>query len=145
MRGRVRDSEPPFRPPWAGSELEFSRLCDACGLCREACPEGIIQRGAGGLPEVAFEDGHCSFCRRCVEACPTGALTIATADPWPYLARIDDSCLEARGIVCRLCGEQCEARAISFKLAVGGRALAEIDAGSCNACGACVGVCPPSR
>lgn len=131
-----------MRPPWAKAEPAFSTLCERCDACREACPEGVVRQGADGLPEINFSDGHCSFCRACVEVCPTDALAVGGSEPWPYLANIDASCLAARGIVCRTCGEHCEAGAISFKLALGGRAVAEIDETACTGCGACVGICP---
>jgi ferredoxin-type protein NapF len=142
LRGRLREPGTVLRPPWARSEAVFSNLCDACDACREACPEGIIEHGSGRLPVIDFRGGGCTFCRRCLEACPTGALSAAVAPPWPYQARIGSGCLAARGIVCRLCAEHCESRAIRFRLVVGGAAVADIDAGACNGCGACVGVCP---
>lgn len=98
--------------------------------------------GAGGLPEVDFRHGHCSFCQACVQVCATGALADRGEAPWQTVAKIAFKCLSVQGVVCRLCEERCEPRAIRFRLALGGYALPEVDCAACNGCGACVGTCP---
>jgi ferredoxin-type protein NapF len=144
LRGSFRTDISPLRPPWSPPEADFARLCDGCGECRPACPEAILVRGRGGLPEVDFTDGSCTFCGACVEACPTGALVRGGADapPWRLRAVIGDDCLSLAGVACRACEERCEPRAIRFRLMLGGRAAPEIDTAACTGCGACSGACP---
>jgi ferredoxin-type protein NapF len=141
-RGRLHETPPVLRPPWALSGDDFSAGCDRCCRCAEACPEGIIVAGAGGLPEVDFRRGRCSFCKECIRACAVGLLADRGQAPWRTIAKIAFSCLSVQGVICRLCEEQCEPAAIRFRPALGGYALPEVDAGSCTGCGACVGVCP---
>jgi ferredoxin-type protein NapF len=142
LRGRLHETPPVVRPPWAGPEDALSARCDRCLHCAEVCPEGIIVAGAGGLPEVDFKRGQCSFCKACVQACSIGVLADTGQAPWVTVAEIAFSCLSVQGVICRLCDEQCEPAAIRFRPALGGYALPEVDAGSCTGCGACVGVCP---
>lgn len=47
---------------------ETRGLCDSCGLCIGACPEGALSRGADGL--VAWDDSRCISCDACIQACP---------------------------------------------------------------------------
>lgn len=63
-------------------------------------------------------------------------------DPRPRLARVGDTCLEPRGIVCRACGDACDARALGFLPLAGGLARVVVDPARCTGCGACVPVCP---
>ena len=50
-------------------------LCDSCGQCEEACPEGAIS-----IPDVAHVDGaRCNGCALCLPACPPGALSLHKA------------------------------------------------------------------
>ncbi|MDH3594348.1 MAG: ferredoxin-type protein NapF [Rhodospirillales bacterium] len=142
LRGRLRDTPPVLRPPWASPEDEFSARCDRCLHCAEACPEGIIVAGARGLPEVDFQRGQCSFCKECIQACSVGLLVDRGQAPWATAAKISFSCLSVQGVLCRLCEERCEPVAIRFRPALGGYALPEVDSEACNGCGACVGVCP---
>lgn len=141
LRGQWNRERGVLRPPWAAGN-SFHDLCDGCGDCLPACPEAIITRGAGGLPEVDFGRGACSLCGGCAEACPSGALTNRGQAPWHHTAEIGPACLSARGITCRLCEERCEPRAIRFRPALGGRALPAIEAAACTGCGACAHVCP---
>ena len=143
VRGQFGKKEAALRPPWALAEAAFVETCDACDRCRPACPEGIIVSGPGGLPEVDFSRGGCSFCKACVEACPTGALAETGQAPWDLIAEIPTTCFSWQGVVCRLCEEACAARAIRFHEALGGYALPVIDEAACTGCGACVAVCPP--
>ncbi len=100
--------------------------------------------GRGGIPEVDFQRGECSFCRACLQACATGVLADEGQAPWSTLAEIAFECLSVQGVICRLCEERCEPAAIGFRPALGGYALPEVDAGSCTGCGACVRICPVS-
>ncbi len=142
LRGKWRSESSPVRPPWARPDGRFNSLCDGCGECLAACPEGIIRVDYGAIPELDFGQGPCSLCGACVEACPTGALAELGQRPFPGTARIASSCLSVQGIACRLCEEHCEPRAIRFRPALGGRAQPEIEAAACTACGACAHICP---
>ncbi len=142
LRGRLCDAPPELRPPWACAEEAFSARCDRCLHCAEVCPEGIIVAGAGGLPEVDFQRGSCSFCKECVRVCSVGLLADRGQAPWVTAAKISFSCLAVQGVLCRLCEERCEPEAIRFRPALGGYALPEVDVAACNGCGACVGTCP---
>lgn len=143
LRGDIRARRLPLRPPWSLPETSFVNLCNRCGECAKRCPEGILVAGEGGFPAVDFTRGDCTFCGDCVAACETGALGAPADEPWDLRAAIDSGrCIAFRGVVCRACGEHCEARAIRFRLAVGGRALPELDPGACSGCGACVRPCP---
>lgn len=142
-----------IRPPWSlaetgeESERRFVLTCSACGKCREACPEGILSPDAKGRPVVAFQRGECTFCGACAEACPTGAISFdlmrSQKRGWQRHAVIDGKCLMAQGVTCRSCGDSCPERAIRFTPLGRGRALPEIEATACTACGACIAVCPP--
>ncbi len=142
LRGKWQPGSTPVRPPWARPDGRFYALCDGCGECLAACPEGIIRQGRGGIPEVDFREGACTLCGACAEACPTGALAEHGPRPFPGTARVASSCLAAQGVLCRLCEERCAPRAIRFRPARPGRAPPEVAAWSCTGCGACVHVCP---
>lgn len=118
--------------------------CERCGLCAEACPQGIIHAGEDGFPTIRFQSGECTFCGACADACPAPVFAGREAAPWHLAPRIGDGCLAAHGIYCRSCGDACPERAIHFRAALGGRAKIAIDAAACTGCGACVSVCPQS-
>ncbi len=145
LRGDLRGTRLPRRPPWAVPEAEFTRLCTRCDRCIQACWSEILVRGSGGFPEVRFDQAGCDFCGECLKACDRGALSAPVPAPslaWPWKARIEPHCLSLRGIVCRACGDACDAEAIRFHLQTGGRAEPEVDEAACNGCGECFAVCP---
>ncbi len=145
LRGRLRPVSVPLRPPWALRETDFTAACSRCDQCLHQCPGHILVRGSGGFPELDFQRGGCDFCGACLAACEPEALASREAlaeHAWSQTAVIGTGCLSVRGIVCRACGDACEPRAIRFRLAVGGRAMPDVDSARCNGCGACVGVCP---
>lgn len=131
-----------IRPPWALPEELFKNLCNGCGGCRDECPRGILQKGAGGLPFIDFALGACNFCGECVEACARGAMTRryqgASWGPWQLQARLAGDCLGAQGVGCRRCIDDCQAHAIHPS--PGG--IPAIDGQRCNGCGACYATCP---
>lgn len=131
------------RPPWALEEGAFVETCTRCGHCVENCPEGIVNIGRGGYPQVEFERG-CTFCARCLQACPSGALVNHNGEArgWTHVAGVDEQCLAARGVDCRVCGEVCEAEAIRFQLRLGAPPAPDLDPERCTGCGACVPACP---
>lgn len=143
LRGALRGSSSPLRPPWALTE--FTDLCDQCGDCLRVCPEGILVRGTDGFPSVDFSRGGCSFCGECVKVCRPRALAFAddpAEPPWPLTAVIGDGCLSSQGVICRSCGEICPEGAIRFRLRPGGRAHPLLDGDVCSGCGECFRVCP---
>lgn len=142
LHGRFGKTDRPVRPPWALDEAAFAALCDGCGRCAKACPEGIIVRGRGGLPQIDFTRGGCTFCGECLQVCEPGALADRGQAAWRNKASITSRCFSWQGVVCRLCEEQCEQRAIRFRPALGGYSLPEVDAEACDGCGACVTACP---
>jgi ferredoxin-type protein NapF len=143
MRGDFKTRPAPQRPPWALAEELFVVACSRCGDCLPVCPTKIIVV-VRGFPEVDFKRGECTFCGNCASACKNGALPRAGSRtaPWGIKARIAESCVPRRGVKCRICGDHCAVTAVRFSPRLGGPPLAEVDAGSCTGCGACVAPCP---
>ncbi len=139
LRGRFQDTHA-IRPPGAAPWQSFLEACTRCTDCATACPEQIIAFDADGLPVVDPQAGACTFCGACTEACPTEALTAGR--PWPWTAKVADTCLSMNGVQCRACEDHCDDRAIRFRLALAGKATPEIDLEACTGCGACVDPCP---
>ena len=143
MRGDFKARRTPQRPPWALAEEAFLAACSGCGECLPVCATRIIVV-VRGYPEVDFERGECTFCGACAAACKDRALLRAESEtvPWLIKAQIADSCLARRGVECRTCGDHCPVAAIRFSPRLGRPPAAEVDAGSCTGCGACVAHCP---
>lgn len=142
LRGRLKSAASPLRPPWALPG--FADLCDRCGDCLPACPEGILVPGTDGLPRVDFARGGCTFCGECVKACGPAALAFPedpAEPPWSVAAVIADNCLASRGVMCRSCEEACPEGAIRFRLRPAGRADPIIELDACSGCGGCFRVC----
>lgn len=140
---RFRDGPTQLRPPWAVDERLFSDTCTACGKCIEACPEGILAAGHGGLPIVTFSRGACIFCGTCTDACPEACFTPQReTKPWRLVATVSPTCIETKGVTCRMCEAACDANAIRFRPRIGGGSNVLIDAETCSGCGACLSPCP---
>ena len=146
LRGDVGNRRPALRPPWFQNEQHFLARCDQCGDCLTACKTGILERDAGGYPQVNFHNGGCNFCAACVQACLTGALVQQPGvAPWSLHASINTaSCLASRGVLCLVCGEHCTAQAIRFPRAAYAIAAPILSQAACTGCGACVAPCPAS-
>jgi len=56
--------------------------CKGCGLCIEACPQGIIEldgatiTAKGYHPARQTDDGGCTGCMTCALMCPDVAITV---------------------------------------------------------------------
>lgn len=132
------------RPPWSlRPDTAFTERCTRCGDCMRACPRGVLSAGDGGFPRISFEAVGCSLCGDCAKACPTRAIDpVANPIAFVWRVRIDERCLNRRGVECRICGDACDARALRFVPARGGIARLQVDTTACTGCGDCVAVCP---
>lgn len=147
LRARVKPATAPFRPPWAGSEAEFTEQCSRCGECVVACARsgsGLLQFGDGSYPVAVFNPASCTACGHCLSACTldgSGALS-AERPRWNLSIAIDDGCLPRQQVVCRTCGEHCDAGALRFTPQLGRVAAPQLDADLCTGCGECLANCP---
>ena len=138
LRGGKRPAPEP-RPPWTGSD--FVDTCVRCNDCIDACPEGILQKGDGGFPRIAFERDGCTFCEACARACDEPVFDLAR-EAFQWRAAIRENCLTNAGIHCQSCQDACEPEAISFQYSVGHVPRPQVETDRCTGCGACVAVCP---
>ncbi|MHC0035625.1 4Fe-4S dicluster domain-containing protein [Pseudoneobacillus sp. C159] len=136
-----------FRPPGAGTELDFLTSCTRCGKCKDVCPEGIIklfpsQAGAKMMntPYLDPNQSPCSFCLECIDSCPTDALLLShyTTNPPIGKAKIRlNACIAYQNVMCDYCVRACPAEGV-MKL-VNGKPV--VDEEYCIGCGACVSQC----
>ena len=132
-----------MRPPWSGSEEEFTESCTLCGECISSCPAKVITTGHAGYPIMEFSGAGCNFCGACADVCKPGSIDRrARAKPWLLKAAISQACIEPKGVACRMCEEVCEVSAIRFRPRIGGGAVPSVGLVDCTGCGACVAPCP---
>ncbi|MBD3895571.1 ferredoxin-type protein NapF [Halomonas sp. ML-15] len=127
------------RPPWTADDL--TQRCTGCTDCLDACPERVLVRGAGGYPEIRFDDDGCSLCGECAEVCQAGVFD-TRREAFPWHAQLNQRCLALAQIHCQSCQDACEWRAIHFPPALGRPPQPHIDSDACRGCGACLAVCP---
>lgn len=139
FRGSLRDNLP-LRPPWAGTDQAFTSRCTQCNQCIQSCEEKILKNGAGGFPEITFDESGCTECGQCADVCESGAIDISRP-AFISKAEISDQCLAFSQVTCQSCRDVCEPRAIKFEW-VNRTPVPSIDLEACTSCGFCVGVCP---
>src|SRR3972149_6845369 len=66
-----------------------------CGVCREACPTGVL---SGGQWSITLETDGCLGCGLCAAACPTGALMVEGCTPYPMNAAGERIVLECKRV-----------------------------------------------
>ena len=135
---------PAFRPPWSGSESDFTQRCSRCHACLDACETGVLQVGAGGFPHLDFTRAECTFCYGCAGACPESLFTARSAAPWEYQLTVSAACLAFRQTECRCCQDACPEQAIRFFPVLTGIAVPQPESARCTTCGACLRACPVS-
>jgi ferredoxin len=69
-----------------------------CGVCRDACPAGVL---AGTEWSIAIDNGGCIGCGVCAAACPTGALVVEGCTPDPPESNPQPIALECRRVAAK--------------------------------------------
>jgi len=72
----------PMSPRFRGGELLLdNNKCIACGLCKMACPNAVIELSTEmnelkkkSLTSYIYHSGRCLYCNLCIEVCPTHAI-----------------------------------------------------------------------
>lgn len=77
------ESSPIFRESYAlgGAVITprgyfITEFCTECGVCREVCPQGVIEEAV----PFEIEQDHCLRCGACYEACPANAIVQLSDD-----------------------------------------------------------------
>lgn len=133
-----------FRPPGTNSELEFLTACNRCGLCKDACPEGLISlfslsQGAklANTPYMDPNSTPCTFCHKCSEICPTGALDKENTQPIGTAVISESTCIAFKDVMCDYCVYACPVEgAIVLQ-----NGKPSINKEKCVGCGVCVKHC----
>lgn len=145
---KMNGFQPLLRPPGAGDERTFLRLCVRCGKCLEVCPPGCLRLAAGfgrdrHSPYIDPHESPCELCMKCGPACPTGALDPTCEMTTAGMGRahiLRSFCHNyTNGPMCWTCYDKCPLRGKAMTL-VGGITPAVGDA--CVGCGVCAYVCP---
>jgi ferredoxin-type protein NapG len=136
-----------FRPPGAGTELDFLTSCSRCGKCKDACPEGIIQlfttQSGAKMIHTPFLDPNqtpCTFCLECINVCPTEALLLTHYQNNSYIGKAKlrlEACIAYQNVICDYCVRGCPIEG-AIRLVYGKPVVDEL---LCNGCGLCVSHC----
>jgi NAD-dependent dihydropyrimidine dehydrogenase PreA subunit len=90
---RLLDGDPVVFAP--DSCLIVRRAGMSCGLCRDACPAGVL---SGSEYSITLEGEGCVGCGLCAAACPTGALMVEGCAPQVPPTAGDRIVLECRRV-----------------------------------------------
>lgn len=144
---RALGSDPTLlRPPGAQDADQLFGACLRCDRCRSICPTGIVVPStmfdgviSARTPKLDFHRGECTFCDECLRVCPTGAIQAfdSATDKIGVAVVQPDRCL-AYDTGCRVCVDACAYEAIT----VDENGFPQVNAETCNGCGACEYVCP---
>ncbi|WP_019615729.1 4Fe-4S dicluster domain-containing protein [Psychromonas ossibalaenae] len=123
------------RPPGAVEEALFVQLCQSCDLCKNACPEQVIDI-LESRPVITLDYNHCSQCTKCSAACPSGALASESKDIGlrPFFLK---SCINCISGNCQTCVDSCPQQAIT----VSQKKRPELEKSKCDGCGRCRSAC----
>jgi formate hydrogenlyase subunit 6/NADH:ubiquinone oxidoreductase subunit I len=146
----------PVCPPGAGSIQDMTRLCTACSLCINTCPNEVLQPairqyGLTGImqPVMNYHKSFCTYnCTACTEICPTGALKPLAMDAkkLTQLGKatfIKDNCIvKTEKTACGACSESCPTKAVYMVPYEGTLLIPEVNAEICIGCGHCEYACP---
>jgi ferredoxin len=64
---------------WELPEID-QKKCVSCGICVDACPQGVLALLEGKLIFKRPQD--CTFCATCEESCPHDAVTCSYEIGW---------------------------------------------------------------
>ncbi|NYT04935.1 MAG: DNA-directed RNA polymerase subunit D [Methanomicrobiales archaeon] len=85
--------------------IRIDDRCDACGMCVEECPRGVLRTGGRTVEIVDGRLEYCSLCRLCERACLAGGIgeqpaIHVTPDPSRYIFVVEsDGSLPVREIM----------------------------------------------
>ncbi|MBA5761764.1 ferredoxin-type protein NapF [Vibrio sp. 404] len=125
----------PGRPLGAVEEALFSRLCNQCGDCINACPQGVLSMGSNG-PIMDLSLNHCTFCQQCISACQTQALNTLNTTDTGWRPTINQSCNARLFGNCQECVDDCPNQALTLAP----NSVPSLS-DNCNGCGECLSSC----
>jgi len=146
----------PVCPPGGLGIEAFNKLCTACSLCINACPNGVLQPafkqyGIAGImqPVMNYHKSFCTYnCTICTEICPTNALHLLVLDAKKLTQIgkanfIKDNCIvKTEKTACGACSESCPTKAVHMIPYEGNLVIPEVTEDICIGCGHCEYACP---
>jgi ferredoxin len=146
----------PVCPPGGLSIESFNKLCTACSICINACPNAVLQPalrqyGLTGImqPVMDYHKSFCTYnCTVCTEICPTNALHMLMLDAkkLTQLGKakfIKDNCIvKTEKTACGACSESCPTKAVHMIPYEGNLVIPEVTEDICIGCGHCEFACP---